>query len=225
MSAHLDKSPNHPTPNSPGVLRLPRLYAIIDPLQSRGRSVSEIAEALLSAGVRLIQLRDKQASSAELYAGALKLAACVRPAAGTFIVDDRADVALAANADGVHVGQDDLPVSSARAVLGPGRLIGYSTHALDQVREADASTADYIAFGPIFPTASKANPDPVVGLAGLREARRATRKPLVAIGGITFENAPSVIAAGADSVAVIRDLMAAADIRGRAAEFLERLER
>lgn len=221
----MDKSPNHPMTKSLGALSLPRLYAIIDPAQSRGRPVEEVGDALLAAGVRLFQLRDKHASSAELYVGGLLLAARARAAGGTFIVDDRADVALAVDADGVHVGQDDLPVSSARAVLGPGKLIGYSTHVLEQVREADASTADYIAFGPIFPTASKANPDPVVGLAGLREARKATRKPLVAIGGITLENAASVIEAGADSVAVIRDLTAVDDIRRRAAEFLERLNR
>jgi thiamine-phosphate diphosphorylase len=109
-------------------------------------------------------------------------------------------------------------VESARALLGPGKLIGYSTHVLEQVREADRSTADYVAFGPIFPTASKENPDAVVGLAGLREARKATSKPLVAIGGITLENARAVIAAGADSVAVIRGLVGAPTSRERAQE-------
>jgi thiamine-phosphate pyrophosphorylase len=127
------------------------------------------------------------------------------------------------DADGVHVGQDDLPVDSARALLGPGKLIGYSTHVLEQVREADRSTADYVAFGPIFPTASKENPDRVVGLEGLGKARQVTRKPLVAIGGITLENARAVIAAGADSVAVIRGLVGAPDITQRAKDLLEQL--
>ena len=202
---------------------IPRLYAIIDPAQAGGRSSLEVAEALLAAGVRLIQYRDKQASSRELYASAQQVAECVRPAGGIFIVNDRADIARAVDADGVHVGQDDLPVESARALLGPGKLVGYSTHVLEQVREADASSADYIAFGPIFPTASKANPDRVVGLSGLREARKATRKPLVAIGGITLETARAVIEAGADSVAVISALVGASDIRARAQEFLKQV--
>lgn len=202
-------------------LVIPRLYAIIDPAQGGGRSPVELVAALLAAGVRLIQLRDKHASSGELYASAQRVAECVLKAGGIFIVNDRADVARAVDADGVHVGQDDLPAESVRALLGPGKLIGYSTHVLEQVREADHSTADYVAFGPIFPTASKENPDAVVGLRGLHEARKATRKPLVAIGGITPENARAVIEAGADSVAVIRGLMGAPDISERAEEFVK----
>jgi len=203
------------------MLVIPRLYAIIDPAQGGGLPPGQVAEALLAAGVRLIQLRDKHASSGELYESAHRVSECVRKAGGIFIVNDRADIACAVDADGVHVGQDDLPVEAARALVGPGKLIGYSTHVLEQVREADGSTADYIAFGPIFPTASKENPDVVVGLEGLGEARKATRKPLVAIGGITLENARAVIAAGADSVAVIRGLMSAPDITERAQEFLK----
>jgi thiamine-phosphate pyrophosphorylase len=219
----MGKSPDHPITRSPDAVVLPRLYAIIDPAQGGGRSPVEVAAALLAAGVRLIQLRDKRASSGELYASAQQVAECVHKAGGIFIVNDRADVACAVDADGVHVGQDDLPVESARALVGPGKLIGYSTHVLEQVREADRSTADYIAFGPIFPTASKENPDAVVGLEGLREARKATGKPLVAIGGITLENARAVIEAGADSVAVIRGLAGAPDITRRAEAFLEQV--
>ena len=202
---------------------IPPVYAIIDPAQGGGRSPVEMATALLAAGVRLVQLRDKHASSGELYVSALRVGECVHKAGGMFIVNDRADVALAADADGVHVGQDDLPVDSAHAIVGSGRLVGYSTHNLEQVREADRSTADYIAFGPIFPTASKDHPDPTVGLAALGEARKATRKPLVAIGGITLANARQVIEAGADSIAVIRGLVGAADIRRRAEEFLAKV--
>lgn len=216
--------PDGPMARSPNALLLPRLYAIIDPAQSSGRSPVEVAAALLASGVQLIQLRDKQASSRDLYATAQQLGAYIREEGGTFIVNDRADVAVAAGADGVHVGQDDLPVESARAILGPGKIIGYSTHVLEQVREADRSSANYIAFGPIFPTTSKANPDAVVGLEGLRAARKATRKPLVAIGGITLENARAVIEAGADSVAVIRALVGTEDIRARAPEFLRSIE-
>ena len=220
----MTRSSNHPITRSSDAVVLPRLYAIIDPAQGTGRSPVEIAADLLTAGIRLIQLRDKLASSGELYESARRVAACVREAGGTFIINDRADIALAVDADGVHTGQDDLPVESARTLVGPGKLIGYSTHVLEQVREADASTADYIAFGPIFPTASKENPDAEVGLEGLGEARRVTRKPLVAIGGITLENARAVIAAGADSVAVIRGLVGAPDITKRAEEFLQILE-
>jgi thiamine-phosphate diphosphorylase len=219
----MTRSPDHPITRSSDSFVLPPLYAIIDPARSGGRSSLEVAVALLAAGIRLIQLRDKHASSGELYASAQGVAACVRKAGGIFIVNDRADVALALDADGVHVGQDDLPVESARALLGPGKLSGFSTHVLEQVRQADRSTADYVAFGPIFPTASKANPDAVVGLEGLREARQATRKPLVAIGGITLENARAVIEAGANSVAVISALVGAPDISKRAEEFLEQV--
>jgi thiamine-phosphate pyrophosphorylase len=221
----MGKPPDQPIPRSPDIIVLPRLYAIIDPAQGAGRSSGEIAAALVAAGVRLIQLRDKRASSRELCASAQRVAELVCKADGIFILNDRADVARTVDADGVHVGQDDLPVESARALLGPGKLIGYSTHVLEQVREADCSTADYIAFGPIFATASKENPDPVVGLRGLREARRATRKPLVAIGGITLGNARAVIEAGADSVAVIHALVGAPDITERARDFLDQLQK
>jgi thiamine-phosphate pyrophosphorylase len=123
------------------------------------------------------------------------------------IMNDRADLCLAADFDGVHVGQDDLSPESVRKIIGPDRWLGVSTHNPEQLREADLTSADYLAIGPLFPTSSKANPDPVVGLEGVRRARALTRKPLVAIGGITRANAASVIEAGADSVAVISDLL------------------
>jgi thiamine-phosphate pyrophosphorylase len=123
------------------------------------------------------------------------------------IMNDRADLCLAANFDGVHVGQDDLSPESVRKIIGSDRWLGVSTHNPEQLREADLTSADYVAIGPVFATSSKENPDPVVGLDGLRRARELTRKPLVAIGGITRANAASVIEAGADSVAVISDLL------------------
>ena len=178
------------------------------------------ARELLSAGVRLIQFRDKHASSRQLYETCVELRELLRDSGCSLIVNDRPDVARAADAEGVHLGQGDLPVEMARRVLAPHQWIGCSTHSLDQVVEADRTTADYIAFGPIFPTASKENPDPVVGLEGLREARRATEKPLVAVGGINLRNAGEVFGAGADSVAVIGDLLNAPDIQERAREFL-----
>ena len=122
-------------------------------------------------------------------------------------MDDRADLCVAAGTDGVHLGQDDLSPAGARKVVGDGLWVGVSTHNLEQVRQADCTSADYIATGPVFTTRSKANPDPVIGLHGIRAARLLTRKPLVAIGGITRKNCCSVIAAGADSVAVISDLL------------------
>jgi thiamine-phosphate pyrophosphorylase len=199
---------------------IPRLYAIIDPARTGGVLPAAVARELASAGVRLIQFRDKHAPSRQLYEICVQLKELLRESGCSLIVNDRADVARATNADGVHLGQDDLPVEMARRILAPDQWIGCSTHSLDQVVAADRTTADYIGFGPVFPTASKENPDPVVGLGGLREARRATRKPLVAIGGINLRNAGEVLAAGADSVAVIGDLLSAPDIRDRAQEFL-----
>jgi thiamine-phosphate pyrophosphorylase len=123
------------------------------------------------------------------------------------IMNDRADLCLAAEFDGVHIGQDDLSPEAVRAIIGPDRWLGVSTHNPEQLREADLTSADYLAIGPVFATSSKEKPDPVVGLEGVRRARSLTGKPLVAIGGITRANAASVIEAGADSVAVISDLL------------------
>ena len=209
---------------------IPRLYAIIDAARVDTISPVEMAEILLDAGVKLIQYRNKNGSSRRLFETSRQIADRVRAAGGIFIVNDRADVALLAGADGVHVGQDDLPVELARRVLeAPGVLakprpgiIGCSTHNLEQVSEADRTSVDYIAFGPVFATQSKQKPDPLVGLDGLRAARKATRKPLVAIGGITLASATAVMEAGADSVAVIGDL--ARDTANRAREFLRILQ-
>lgn len=203
--------------------RLPRLYAIIDPSFTRDFDPLTVADVLLSSGVRLIQYRGKQDDTRRMFEACCGIAEHVRQAGGTFIVNDRADVALLSGASGVHLGQNDLPVELARRVLTTGQRVGLSTHTRAQFEQAQASSADYIAFGPIFPTASKERPDPVVGLERLREMRRLTRKSLVAIGGITLDNAASVIEAGADSVAVIRDLLAAEDIGAQARKFLQAL--
>jgi len=200
---------------------IPRLYAILDAAQVTPYSLTQVTETLLESGVRLLQYRDKQANARQLFTATQEMGERVRKAGGIFIVNDRVDVARAAGADGVHLGQDDLPVGMARRILPFDKLIGISTHSPDQVRKADQEPIDYIAFGPIFATRSKERPDPEVGLAGLREARKITCKPLVAIGGITLENASEVIANGADSVAVIHALMAAPDPGERARQFLE----
>ena len=203
---------------------LPRLYAILDPTQIQSTSELEVARELVGAGVGLIQCRHKQASSRQLYRKALSFIEMVRGSGTRVIINDRADVALLTEASGVHLGQDDIPVEAARSILGPQALIGYSTHTMQQIVEADRKPADYVAFGPIFSTRSKKNSGPVVGLEGLSQARRATTKPLVAIGGITLETVHEVFAAGADSVAVIRDLVGVENVGRRARQYLKALE-
>jgi thiamine-phosphate pyrophosphorylase len=197
----------------------PPLYAILDPALI-ARPLVDAAAILADAGVELLQLRDKQASARKLYSEAQQLIARFSSFGVRVIVNDRPDVAALVDAGGVHVGQDDLPVSAARRICGKNRWVGVSTHNLAQLREADRTSADYIAVGPVFLTGTKANPDPVVGVDFVRQARMLTRKPLVAIGGITVESAADVFRAGADSVAVIRDLLAAPDLAQRAAEYL-----
>ena len=190
---------------------LPRLYPILDPalLPGPGEQASRVAafaHELAEGGATLIQYRNKNGSGRQMLSDAREL----RRVLGRevrLIMNDRADLCLAAGFDGVHVGQDDLSPESARMVVGDALWVGVSTHSVAQVIEADKTSADYIAIGPVFATASKQNPDPVVGLEGVRAARAATRKPLVAIGGITRGNCASVIEAGADSVAVISDLV------------------
>lgn len=153
-----------------------------------------------------MQYRNKSGNARVMLAQARELKRCVG-ASAKLIMDDRADLCLAAEFDGVHVGQEDLSPGSARRIIGPDLWLGVSTHNPEQLQEADRTSADYLAIGPVFSTSSKDTPDAVVGLEGVRRARQLTPKPLVAIGGIDRANAPSVIAAGADSVAVISDLL------------------
>src|SRR3984957_3076263 len=201
-------------------LVFPRLYAIIDPTLL---TISELAlaEALAGSGVELIQYRNKTASSRQFFEISRQLSGVLAPRGVRFMVNDRPDIAMLAGAGGVHVGQDDLSVEDARAVCGPDRWVGVSTHTLEQLAAADRTSADYIALGPIFTTATKKNPDPVVGTELLRAARQMTKNPLVAIGGITLERAAEVYRAGADSLAVIRDLICAPNPGVRAREYLE----
>ena len=202
----------------------PALYAVLDPSLTTGPVIA-MAEKLADGGARLIQLRDKHASTRKLYGEALEFLSVLNPYGARLIVNDRPDIAAMSGAGGVHVGQDDLPIEDARSICGSPLWVGVSTHNLDQLHEAVLSSADYIAVGPIFPTASKLNHDPVVGLDLLRQARQLTRKPLVAIGGITIESAADVFRSGANSVAVIRDLLAASDPAGRTSEYLAIAER
>jgi thiamine-phosphate pyrophosphorylase len=194
------------------------------------RSHPEIVAALLAGGARWIQIRDKEATARELFDAVRSCLLLTRAVGATLIVNDRVDVALTTDADGIHLGQEDLTVEEAREVLGPEKIIGISTHSLTQFEAALETTADYLAIGPIFPTTSKENPDPVVGLDLLRQARQRTERPIVAIGGIDQGRFVDVFAAGADSIAVISalypwpailDLTSHPDITGSVQSLLE----
>jgi len=184
-----------------------RIYSILDAsCFSSPQLLFSAADDLASAGMKVIQYRNKSAYARTMLNQATELKMRIG-AKAKLIMNDRADLCLAAEFDGVHIGQDDLSHQSVRRILGPDRWLGVSTHNPEQVAEADRTSADYIAIGPVFATASKANPDPIVGLDGVRRARELTTKPLIAIGGITRQNCSSVIEAGADSIAVISDLV------------------
>ena len=205
---------------------LPRLYAILDAGCFHGaNAMFTAAEELAAAGCTLIQYRNKSANARMMLEQAWELRkrfgldshpsgdaprladVARRGNSIRLIMNDRADLCMAADFDGVHLGQQDLSPESVRRLIGPDRWLGVSTHNPEQLHEADLTSADYLAIGPVFATSSKQNPDPVVGLEGVRRARALTRKPLVAIGGIARANAASVIEAGANSVAVISDLL------------------
>src|ERR1700731_1636886 len=205
-------------------LVLPRLYVILDAALLK-IPAKECAKNLVDAGVRLIQYRNKRASGRELFETSRELAEYLNPIGVQFIVNDRADVAVLAGARGVHVGQDDLGVEQARRVMDERKWVGISTHNARQFRSALETSADYIAVGPVFATGSKENPDPVVGLGFVRETRAMTDRPVVAIGGITLERAAEVIEAGADSVAIISDILGAENVVKRARQYVDLLER
>lgn len=186
---------------------LPAIYPILDrSCFADSAALFAGARTLAAAGCSFMQYRNKLGSSREMLSDARELRRILGRDV-TLIMNDRADVALAAGFDGVHVGQDDLSVESVRKIVGPDLIIGASTHNPEQLREADQTSADYLAIGPVFATTSKANPDPVIGLEGVHAARQLTSKPLVAIGGITANNAKSVLEAGADSLALISALV------------------
>jgi len=203
------------------VISVPRLYPIVDAaFFSATEDLAAFAEELVAGGCTLLQYRNKSGNARVVLEQARELRKRSRtepalslpkgvsaPHVPKLIMNDRADLCLIAEFDGVHVGQDDLSPESVRRIIGSDRWLGVSTHNPEQMQEADRTSADYLAIGPVFATSSKDQPDPVVGLEGVRRARQLTQKPLVAIGGITRANAASVIEAGADSVAVISDLL------------------
>jgi len=201
-------------------MQIPRLYPIID-LEVSLHPLEFLIGEFVAAGLTWVQLRNKKANSRQLFANAQRLVELARRHGLTAIVNDRADIAWLSDADGVHVGQEDLPVKQARNIVGPKKIVGYSTHNLAQALEAEQSSADYIAIGPVFATTSKANPDPIVAWEELREIRSRVKKPMVAIGGITSQNAARLFDIGLDSVAVIRDLVSAPDVRSRISHFLK----
>jgi len=205
----------------PKTLHLPKLYAIVDvtcfaPQLRTTNSIVEFARDLSEGGVTMLQYRNKEGDTRQMLTHAREIKRVLEGKV-TLIMNDRADICVALGYDGVHLGQEDLPAEGARLVVGE-RIVGVSTHNPKQVKDADAGPADYIAIGPVFPTTGKKNPDALVGIEGVRQARAATKKPLVAIGGITRQNAKSVVEAGADSVAVISDLLSSP--RRAAEEFL-----
>jgi len=189
-------------------MMLPKLYPVLDTgaLTARGISLATAAEAMLDGGARILQIRHKGHFTRGVFSEAERVAELCRRWSALLVVNDRADVAALLGA-GVHLGQEDLRPEDARRIVGPEAVIGYSTHNAEQLREAASAAVSYVALGPVFATGSKERPDPVVGVAKLREWRVLTERPLVAIGGITLENAAEVLAAGADSVAVISGLL------------------
>jgi thiamine-phosphate pyrophosphorylase len=200
----------------------PSLYVVLDRAAARGRDLVELLALALAGGSRMIQLREKEWPSGRVLPLAEKLRAACAAAGATFIVNDRVDLALAVGADGVHLGQDDLPARAARPLLRPGMILGVSTHSVEQARAAQADGADYVAVGSMFATTSKADFQ-LVGPDLMRKLRGEIRVPLVGIGGITPDNVSEVIQAGADGVAVISAVCAAPDPKAAAARFLTQI--
>ncbi len=199
------------------------LYTIADILGRPELSFVTIAEQLCAGGARILQLRAKDLSSREFLKIAHQVKTICHRAGCLLIVNDRADIALAVDADGVHVGQEDLPLAATRKVLGPKKIIGVSTHDPQQAQTAERDGADYIGFGPMYGTSTKATGYSARGLEQLREIRSLVRVPIVAIGGITTERAPATLTAGADAVAMISDLVLATDIATKVRETLTHL--
>ena len=197
------------------------LYLILDQRWSSRWNFSEILCQAGEVGVKVVQYRNKDEGMNKVYQQALGLRKIASDAGMAFIVNDRCDVGLAVEADGVHLGQSDLPISLARELMGPNCLIGLSTHSPEQVIEATEQGADYIGFGPIFPTTTKENPEPVVGIDGLIKVRSLTSLPIVAIGGIPSDSVSKIVAAGANAVAVASGVLDSTDPREALKRYME----
>ncbi|MEE8241021.1 MAG: thiamine phosphate synthase [Nitrospirales bacterium] len=196
------------------------LYIILDPAAFPGRDLVVVLSAAAEAGARLFQYRDKTASMKDAYQQAVRLRQASADAGALFIVNDRCDLALSVDADGVHLGQQDMPLTHARRLMGPEKLIGVSTHRVEDVDQATTGGADYLGFGPIFDTGTKPDHEPVVGIEGLRQARARTRLPIIAIGGLTVANSRGVVEAGADGIAVVSTVAKASDVRATVRDLL-----
>jgi len=194
-----------------------QLCLVTDSALANGRSLAGIVAAAVKGGVTLVQLREKTASTRAFIEQARVLKRLLAPLRVPLLINDRIDVALAAGADGTHVGQQDMPVALARQLLGPAAIIGLSITELGQVRDRDVELADYLGVGPIFAQSTKLDATPPLGLDGLAEVRRASSKPIVAIGGVSAANADAVRSAGADGIAVVSAIMGADDPRAAAA--------
>jgi thiamine-phosphate pyrophosphorylase len=206
-----------------GLPVLAGLYIILDSSISSDRPLADVLKVSATAGAKIFQYRNKTASMKAAYTEALPLRKVARELGVLFIINDRCDLALAVDADGVHLGQGDLPLNLARKVMGPDKLIGISTHNREQVVAATAGGPNYLGFGPIFTPSSKLDHDPVVGLQGLRTIRPLTALPIFAIGGITADRTEDVIRAGADGVAVISAILKAPDISQAVNDFVSRI--
>lgn len=202
-------------------MKIKGLYAIIDNSIRPDLSNIEIAKKVLSGGALILQLRGKGLSSRELLEQAREIRELTKAAGAIFIVNDRADIALLSGADGVHLGQDDLPIDEARKILGKGKMIGISTHSLEQALKAEQEGADYIGFGPVFDTKTKADAEQAKGLKALREIKQRVSIPVIAIGGINLENMGEVIDAGPDGAAVISAIIKAENIEDATRRFVE----
>lgn len=211
---HLSREKN------PGASALAGLYIILDPAVCPERPLVDILKVSATAGAKIFQYRNKTASMKVAYEEALPLRKTAHELGALFIVNDRCDLALAVDADGVHLGQGDLPLNLARTVMGPEKLIGVSTHNREQVVAAAIGGPNYLGFGPIFTPGSKLDHDPVVGLQGLRAIRSLTELPIFAIGGITADRTADVMRAGADGVAVISAILKASDISRSVNDFV-----
>lgn len=201
-------------------MAFPIALCVITDEEVSGLRHRDVAAQAVQGGATMIQLRDKRGDLRYLVEEAVAIRHLCRRHGGLFIVNDRLDLALAVEADGVHLGQEDLPPRLARPHLAPGMLLGISAHSLEEAREAEAAGADYIGFGPVFPTGTKAGTRPTVGLDGIRTVKAAVHVPVLAIGGITLERVPEVIGAGADGAAVISAIVGSRDITGACRAFL-----
>ncbi|MEE8274121.1 MAG: thiamine phosphate synthase [Alphaproteobacteria bacterium] len=201
------------------------LYLVVDPRLCGGRAPLDVVEAAVAGGATIVQLRDNDSTTRRQIDEACRLKAWLEPRGVPLLINDRVDVALAAQADGVHLGQDDMAPADARRLLGPDAVVGLTVRALAQAREVPASVVDYVSIGGVFPTASKDNPDPPIGLKGLRRLAAEVELPRVAISGIGTANAAEVISAGVDGVAVISAVCAAPDARAAAADLKAIVER